>query len=159
MPPALIPWIEANQGLLSLSLSAAALFAAGGVALIEHRRAKRAETEAAAAKAARIREPAAAALVLLDELAAHYERAKTDENAAHEAAAFSARIAPPLRAFVSASIPSAPLLLALHDAAEHVATLGRLIPVFDNDAARARSCENRLRELAPHRAAIAKHAG
>lgn len=148
---ALAPWLEANEGLFSLTLSIAALGAAFGLAWLEHQRAKVAET-------ARTREPAAAALALIDELTATLERAKETEAVWHEARRYARRAHEPLLCIARAPTTSAPLILALHGAAVSFSGLADNVHVAAEDDGRRRAaCAAHLKELTSLRAEIAKH--
>lgn len=153
----LVPWIEANAGLASLVLSFLAIAAAFYLAGVEYLRAKRAEE-------ARTREPAEAALLIVDGVISKLQSvldAKGEVAAEAQlvsARALARRYEMPLRQIAATPVPNAELIFALHSlAAAMTNVVGMNIP-DGNEQARVQACEARIFEFNVYRPTLEEHA-
>lgn len=153
----LFPWIEANAGLASITLSTVAILAAFYLAYVEYRRATRAED-------ARLREPAQAALYIVDLVLGHLRGAlAADEEIPAEAELAQAqlmarRFDPALKQIAATAGPSAELIFALHNIAASFAHVWQIeVPDYDKDK-RTFFCRERIHALEVSRRTIEKFA-
>lgn len=153
----LVPWIEANAGLASVTLSAVAIFAAFYLAHVEYVRATRAEN-------ARTREPAEAALAIVDLVLADLRQAFASDDEIEsqaylaQAQALALRYDQPLKQIAATPVPDATLIFALHNAAIGFARVGTIEAPEDVEIARKAFCRDRIHALEVPRRTLEKFA-
>ena len=154
----LFPWIEANAGLASLTLSTVAILAAFYLAYVEYQRATRAED-------ARLREPAQAALYIVDLILGHLRDAlAADEEIPAEtelvqAQAMARRFDPALKQIAASAGPNAELIFALHNIVASFEHVWRIeVPDYDKSK-RTSFCRERIHAVEVSRRTIEKFAG